>query len=222
MARNFDGTNDLLTNTSASVLDTDHRVFFAWVKSDGGNAVICQLGNGGSFTHNPLKQQTNGKIRVSQSFSPTTGVWDSSTTIDDSTWHNAFTDYDRSSDANDPVIRIDAAADEASETTTPSGTANTGDDQINIGEGVSGSPDYQGDAYVFVVWSSSPTNNEILAMNNGVNPFVINNPNIIIFYPLNGNDSPEGDYIGQSTKLTVTGPTKATTNPPVELLENYL
>jgi len=39
--------------------------------------------------------------------------------------------------------------------------------------------------------------------------------------PINGNDSPEGDYIAQTSQGTVTGTTKVA-GPPVEPLENFL
>ncbi len=64
---------------------------------------------------------------------------------------------------------------------------------------------------------------EVTAISHGVNPFVFRNDIIEFYMPDNGNDDPEGQYVGQINKGTTNGsPPKFAGNPPVELLENYL
>lgn len=57
------------------------------------------------------------------------------------------------------------------------------------------------------------------ALSRGVNPF----PLIpLIHNPFYGNDSPEGDYHQQNSKGTLTGTTKSSSHPPVQLISEYL
>jgi len=55
----------------------------------------------------------------------------------------------------------------------------------------------------------------------GVNPFVVRNDALVLYWPLWGNQATEPDYVGQGNPGGVTGTTKDI-HPPVELIENYL
>jgi len=71
------------------------------------------------------------------------------------------------------------------------------------------------------IWITAIPDTMRSALANGVNPFAIRNDALVMYAPINGLESPEPDYAGQNN-FTVTGTTKGATNPPVELLENYL
>lgn len=88
--------------------------------------------------------------------------------------------------------------------------------------GGSGLSPYDGKIAHAVIWDVELSANEKGALFRGVNPFAIRHSSQKLHWALNGNDSPEGDYNAQTNQGTLTGTTKATTNPPVELLGNYL
>jgi len=71
------------------------------------------------------------------------------------------------------------------------------------------------------IWEASLSQNEITALNNGINPFAIRPDTLQINSPLWGNESPEPNY-ANTIAGTVTEAARATPNPPFELMENYL
>lgn len=85
-----------------------------------------------------------------------------------------------------------------------------------------------GDIGFCAAWDLTLSDNEIAALGNGVNPWAIRNQNLVMYCQVNGNEDPEPNWANRGafaspTNFVLTGtPTKSTTNPPVELLENYL
>lgn len=73
-----------------------------------------------------------------------------------------------------------------------------------------------------VIWNSVLSANSIKAMANGVNPFVLDFSNQVCDLPLDGNNSPESDFIKQTNKGTVTNATKYAGNPAVNHLSCYI
>ena len=71
------------------------------------------------------------------------------------------------------------------------------------------------------MWDTNLTSNEIAIIARGINPWVVQNASLVSFYPIEGNDSTEPQFVGQTFTGTVSGSTKVA-NPPVELLETYL
>lgn len=64
--------------------------------------------------------------------------------------------------------------------------------------------------------------NSIKGMANGVNPFVLDNANIVSYLPLLGHSSAEPDFKKQSNIGTTTSATKYAGNPPADHLSNYI
>jgi len=96
-----------------------------------------------------------------------------------------------------------------------------------VGDRATGGRSYDGDMGYCVFWSSELTDNQFLALFHGVNPIAIDPDNLILFLTNEGNSTPilnDGDWNGQLNKPSAESgpPSKSTTNPPVELLENYL
>lgn len=73
-----------------------------------------------------------------------------------------------------------------------------------------------------VLWNANLSVNEISALARGVNPFPIRHSDQVVNLPIDGNVSPEPDYSPKNRDGTVTGTTKATKNPPVQLLSRYM
>ena len=80
---------------------------------------------------------------------------------------------------------------------------------------------FSGELKDAAIWNVSLTALNIRTLFRGVNPFAVRPQNRVFFAPLDGLESPEPDYDGQRN-LTLTGTAKGSSNPPVELLENYL
>lgn len=81
--------------------------------------------------------------------------------------------------------------------------------------------DFDGDIYYVMIVGVALSDTVISALSRGVNPFAIWGTIQRAFFPINGNLSPEQNWIAGGNTGTVTGTTKSS-NPPMELLENYL
>jgi len=107
--------------------------------------------------------------------------------------------------------------------TTNDSATNTGSTEATVGEDpAAGSRDFEGDLAFNFAMDHFPATTHVNAMSNGVNPFGLWGDRMQFYSPLWGNESPENNYGLNGTTGTVTGTTRSTTNPPVELLENYL
>jgi len=106
---------------------------------------------------------------------------------------------------------------------TNTNTVAIGLDRIEVGanSGATGQF-YTGIIAHALAWDVVLSDNEILVIQNGVNPFTIRNENQVMNLPLYGNDSPEPDFSGNGNIGSVVGATKPLSNPPVEMVENYL
>lgn len=81
---------------------------------------------------------------------------------------------------------------------------------------------FTGDLSNVTLWNVKLSDNEVLVLSRGVNPFVMRNSAQAMNQPLWGNQDPEPDYSGTGNTAAVTTGTTKGPNPPVELLENYL
>jgi len=225
LARTLDGVTDQVQNTSPTGLSVDHKIVGCWTKTEMISTATGGLYNdddtgGGTFTFS---------FGVSISFLflnvgwTGNGFWRTGNALNDGVWHFVVCDYDRSLAANDPGLYLDGAIQSFNTDINPSGTARNIQDRYTLGNQGTGGQLFDGDIAWMSVWQgTSLTQNQITALTNGVNPFpILNNSDRLLFLPLHGNNSPENEYIQQATG-TLTGTTKADTNPPVELLENYL
>lgn len=219
MARNFDGTNDTLKDTSATGTIAGTKSFALWFKTSAGGLMFNA--NGSTSQRNIIRDNTS-TLSFFQDWTGINGFWRGSTTITGNTWMNGVITYNDTSSSNDPAIYVNNNTETVTEINAPTISVVNTVDEILFGENTAGTADYDGDLFCFVAWSIILTSTEIQALSNGVHPFVIRHDSQVYFFPMTGNDSPEGDYSAQVNQLTVSGSTKSTTNPPVELLENYL
>jgi len=227
VARDFDGSNDNVTNNNGvSNIDVAVRTIFCWTNID-------SLSSQGGSTFYTGSEMTGGNSADSITFddgsnlwqytyrwSSTSGQWRIGTAVVD-VWVSLGCDYDRGSVSNDPNIYRDGVLQSETENTTPAGSAKTGVDSIRFGENVGGGGDYNGQTAHGAIWDIALTASEELALFHGVPAFVVRNESLQMYFPLNGNESPEAEYMQQITG-SVAGSAKAATSPNVELLENYL
>lgn len=227
MARDFDGTNDNITvNGTFTEADTDIRTLFVWFDPDAlaGTRIVGIGDNVGAGTDR-LTSNLDGstsRYRITQDFDGTNGQWSTTNTVSTGSWQNCGFAYDRGATANDPVFVLDGTNETVIEIATPTGTAVAGDDRLRIGETGNAGDDYNGRMAFVAIWNVALSVNEIQVMNRGVNPFVIRHENLILYWPLWGNQSPEPDYSGNGENGTLAGTTKGIDNPPVQLLSHYL
>jgi len=107
-------------------------------------------------------------------------------------------------------------------TGTINATPNCANLDVLIGNRAGHGTDMVGDMGWATVWDTDITANEMNAIGRGVNPFPIEHANIQLLTPIWGNEDPEPDYSGNGNIGTVTSASRSTSNPPVELIENYL
>lgn len=137
-------------------------------------------------------------------------------------WHCIVWTYDQSLSSDNSKVTMDGNTGSKDLGSKTAFTPNNGDstNAMHIGETGSGSFDADMQIAYVAILNSIITDNQIKAVANGVNPFALNIDKA--YYPLHGNQDPEPNYVDQVHTGIVTGATKAATNPPVELLENYL
>jgi len=89
--------------------------------------------------------------------------------------------------------------------------------------GGTGSSSYLGATAHEVLWKINLTNTQIAALGRGVHPMFLSETKPYYYYPLEGNDGAEEvEYINRWLGVVVGTIPKATTEAPMEMLENYL
>jgi len=238
MARNFNGTTDKLQDGSPTILDnifnSSKTTIFEWVntetdgegnfgqiidKTDGSDASRLRWIHGARGDDG-----TNYEFDFLKGFTGTQGAW--RTTNKDGTlnqWDCSGMEYDGSDVANDAVFFINGTSVSVTKLVTPVGSP--GDDSLRIltiGNNTNAARTFDGSISHVALWSAGLGATKQSALSRGVNPFIMDHDNLLMFVPLGGVNSPESDYKQNATDFTVTGTTKPADNPPVELLENYL
>ncbi len=229
MARLFDG----LTDEISLGTDLDNRfdgggTEFQWFFADdfggGGQGRFLQIEAADAGIVNQMFEPSAGTARVAWVVftTMTTGIWKLTDRdiLDDTVFAFGY-DYDDDNVATDPVCFIDGASAGVTETTTPTGTydSDAAKEKI-IGNRAAADRGFDGWFAHWANWDTILSAAKHAALSRGVNPFIMDNENLLMYLPLHGNDDPEPDYT-QNITTVLTGTTKATTNPPVELLENY-
>ena len=225
MARDFDQTNDFVSNPNGvSNIDVSIRTVSVWLNPDDvgvtqtNNSTGSALSAGNSADN--LSQESGNVWRYGYRWSNTSGQWDFGT-VTANGWTCISVDYNRGSVNNDPNCFEDGILQTETEAAMPDGTAKTGVDSVRFGANVAGAQDFDGQIFGGSFWDVALSASEHLALFHGIPAFVIRNESLQYYYPLDGNNSPENEYVQQANG-TLNGTIKATTNPPVELLENYL
>ena len=224
MARDFvAASSDIITiSTHGSInnLATNNFAVFTWANVDTTTSTprFFTTGDAGGDRF-LLFTDTDENLR--HNYSPATpAATESSTTYSLDTWIALLFRYDNL-DSNTPEIYLDGT--EVSYSAQGSGSW-TGDDSGQnkyMGNASTLNRDYDGQLSNMTIWTNYLTAVEITALSRGVNPFAIRNSNLVGFWSLNGNESPEPEWINQQNGV-LTGTSKGATNPPVELIENYL
>jgi len=210
MATELDGSTDWYSHAD----DTAYRLtrpfcWFVWVKSDtNANLVIMEKGNNINSVFSDVGGIFNG---VTAAFAQCISLTD----IMDDTWNClsfcAFVDnsgLDYSNGFEDTSV------------TDNSLEPSYGAAEFTIGARTGGSFFFPADMYFLTTYDREITAVQQAALFRGANPFGFGQVNIL--YPFidetGGIYGPNGDLV-----LTTNGtPVKAATNPPIEMIENYL
>lgn len=106
--------------------------------------------------------------------------------------------------------------------TTSSGSMGNGTAEVAISGRDQGAFFFKGDLAFGAIWTVKLSDNHIKSLSNGIPPLVVSGDKPVFNSPVWGNVSPEPNYSKTTNGTLTSAPGKATTNPPVELIENYL
>lgn len=239
MTRDFNGTTDLINVGSGSTIDdifaaTNGGTVFAWHFPD----TIGELSAGRIYqkTNTPPNGGSLFRILATSKMdffsyrATTSGTW--SQTNNDATldaWNSTSVKYDSALTTNDPTFchngTIQTVGSGLTETATPNGASATdAAASMGIGNDVTAATTWDGYLSHVTFWKGEAiTNNQMMAMGHGVNPFAIgSSTKPVLYLPIWGIESPEPDYSGNNNDGTLTGTTKINNNPPIEHMENYI
>jgi len=211
--------------------------FFLWYKKTTGEPddLYCLFtNNNGTSTNRGIFIAEDDRSSVPRSrniyFFITRGVASSpviekaqdNTSPNDTNWNCLAITYDQSLGSSNAQLFVNGSSAWTANKTanTPSNSDASANTEIGSYDG--GSLAFGGELSNVVIWNSALTSNQIGALYRGVNPFPIDPTNKKAHYPIDGNESPESQYVTQIHKGTLSGTSKASTNPSMELLENYL
>ena len=218
-SRSFDGTDDVVSNSSVANSDEATRSISFWFKTStlAGTTIAVIVTDGSDLTagnsaFNVAILNEFDALRIGYRWSTTVGTWktpDSSIAID--TWYHVFASYNRGSTTNDPVCYLNGVLQTLTETATPVGTAKTGVDVFRAGTNVALAEDYTGliasiDYFNTIVSAGFVT--QLM-----YSPHSISD-GLVLAWALWG-DSPEPDFSGGGETGTVSGATTSTDGPPV-------
>lgn len=118
----FDGSNDVVSATSAAALDNNTTpTISAWI-----NPTSIGEGSAGRIYDKGqqiLQLKATNRLAFSQTFSTGTGTWETAdNAITLSSWQHVAVVYDNSSASNDPKLYINGQSVAVTETAAPSGT----------------------------------------------------------------------------------------------------
>jgi len=220
MSRFFDNTDDSIQNATVIFTVAGYTIF-AWHNSNNitgaqhivGAAdptvddefyrTVLQGNVAGDFVR--FNERGTSNVSAITTLAYSVDVWQNSIGISTSTTSR--------------TVQLNGANGNTDTTSSTLGTLN----QICIGRLMRSTPTNPMDGEIAhaCYYSALLTIAEAQILSRGVNPFFLRNDILAAYYPLDGNTSPEPEYVGQLNG-TVNGATKGATNPPVELLENYL
>ena len=223
MARTLNGSTDKLVHSGAIISALPYSLV-GWGNSNDADAAQSVFGEADSTVDNEYTriafQGNAGGDPVNSTSRDSSAVANasSSTGYSTNTWHHSAGVF---TSTTSRAAFIDGGSKGTNVTSVAFATHNN----ISVGvlERSSVTNFFNGELSFCGIWNVALSDNEISILSKGVNPFFLRNDALIAYYPINGNESPESDYVGGQNNLTLTGPpAKAATNPPVELLENYL
>lgn len=217
MSRDFDGTDDNIINDNIALTALPYS-FVAWMNSDSASAAQTIFGQtqaaGSSGTFIDVRGDEAGDKASSRQ--QTNRFAQTSTGYSINTWHHIVGTL---LDNDNRAAFIDGGSKGTNTTNSTFATF----DRTMIGRLMRSSPagPFDGEIAYCAGYNVELTDAEVAILAKGVNPFFFRNDALKVYYPLDGNDSPEPEYIGQLNG-TVTGTVKGSTNPPVQLLSRYM
>jgi len=222
MSRFFDvGASDSVSNASNPV-QTYPFSYFAWQNSKnltgaqhiiglvnpGSSVEFCRLSCQGNAAGDPIRNisLSGGAFSANSTIAYTADVWQSSCGT-------------MEAGANKNIVYLNGGNKATATGQDPVPTTMT---TVSIGRVLDLTPanTFDGEIAHCAVWTVILTDAEVLILSHGVNPFIVRHEALALYYPLDGNESPEPEYVAQLNG-TVSGAIKSTTGPPVESLENY-
>ena len=213
-ARDFSVAADRIANTTAegvSGIDVDQfSISFWYTRNDAvTNEAFFFFGTDPTTGGKLGFLWISGALTLRQEYSGARGDW----TISDPSldaYHNILLVCDFSSDANDPVIYVDGTSVTVTEVSTPSGTRDTGIDNIVLGEVMAGSNDLDASMAEFYFWDTLLTQADASILAAKFSPNFVRPGNRILYIPL-VRDVLE---VVQGIAMTVTG-TSVVAHPPM-------
>lgn len=80
--------------------------------------------------------------------------------------------------------------------------------------GSNGSNGWSGQIADAAIWNTVLTSTELLALAKGAHPYQIRTPSLLGYFPVDGIQSPEPDFSGNATNLSITGSLPLALGPP--------
>jgi len=212
-----------LVDSSAAEAITNTLTFGAWVNLD-------SFGDTDVITNRRVANNTNGWTLDIRLTNPTNGLvmylfigagyvnlQSSANPFSIGNWALALGWYDG---ANKKIYVNGSSVGSSAQT---GNLVQTGTQVFRIANYVGGGLSMDGKISHHVLWNSALTANNLLALAHGINPFAIENQNLICYNPLTGDYTIEPDYSGNgSISSSIIGSLQSNTNPPVEHLSNYI
>lgn len=188
MARSFPGGAGTDRIIAALTSNNSVRSYSIWTNrnGDGGGNLgrIWHKGNTGagldtSFNNN----STDNAYDYNRRFSVSNGIW-RFTRPGTGAWHHIFLSHDTTSDANDPIIRLDGVLQSLTEAQVPSGTvANNAEGYCLGNRNDTQNRCWDGLQAEFAVWNRILTDAEAAALAGGCSPLVFPQ-NLVEYLPL--------------------------------------
>ncbi len=224
MARDLDGVDDHVDMTSPVPTASPRPVTISiWAKADDtskiNNSIFCNNTDRSDPRLYVEIHSTSGTTNQMRLFSGSFNDAGDTFTLD-TDWHHYVWTWEN----DDSVAYFRDGVAVGSTSKTQAGSSVGSDASFGAIDNLIGSDFvFDGDLDSGAVLDDIITLAEIGALGRGANIFGFGRHDILqLDMPLNGNNSPEPDFSGNDRDGTLTGTTKATTNAPVELLENYL
>jgi hypothetical protein len=222
MSRSFDGTNDLLTISSAVVdattIDTTPVSVAMWIKRAQTSAAAVErlmIAGVAGATNNMLSLgiNTNNTLFCRTRTTGDADATSTATIADTTNWHLVVGVW---AGIADRKIYVD---DNAAVQNTTSRDPSTATNLFRIGASTDNAAPFTGEytgliAYV-TVWNTALSDANVASLWNGgagVDPTTVASGNLVAAWDLTGDESPEVDDVG-AFDLTVTGATFSTDNP---------
>ncbi len=226
----FDGSTDYYTYADQdyySAFENGGGTFSAWVLSDAScclNQHMWSKGGSSNWEHFMQIPYTNPDTRVAVEFYTLAGGGHASLTDNptpspiDGAWHQQIAHLDHG-------IRLEYWEDGVEQDTDTSIGSDMGNGNKPLSQGRRNDNNccyFEGQFSYMVFWSSQLTDNQMVAMFNGVNPFAID-PDSQTLFAMYFDAGHVSDFANQNNPIESGTPVKGTTNPRMELLgENYL